>query len=93
MELDKIIFQIKEVIIESLELKIEPNDIDDNELLFNSHLGLDSVGTLVLVEALEDEFDIEVEDEELTPELFESVKSLEKYLKAKLNSQEINNFD
>lgn len=77
--------RIKEVIVESLNLEIEPDDIGNEDLLFGTHLGLDSVSTLMLVEALEDEFNIEVEDEELTPELFESVSALADYVKEKMS--------
>ena len=86
-ELDMIIQRVKELIVESLELEdIEPEDIEDEDLLFGGHLGLDSVSTLMLVEGLEDEFDIEVEDEELTIELFESAKSLAEYVHKKTHS-------
>jgi acyl carrier protein len=87
MEYKKIIQAVKEIIIESLELDIEPEDIEAEDMLLESHLGLDSVATLLLVEALEEEFEIDVEDEELTPELFESVKSLSDFVQSKLNGQ------
>ena len=74
----------KEIIVETLELDIEPEDIENNEMLFGSHLGIDSVSTLMLIEALEDAFDIEVEDEEISVDLFESVLSLSDYVQRKI---------
>lgn len=84
MAINEMCEKIKELLIDSLELDAEPEDIGDEDQLFGSHLGLDSVSTLTLVEELEDEFEIEVEDEELTPELFESVKSLAEYVVDKM---------
>ncbi len=84
-EKKSLVERIKELIIKTLELDVKSEDIEDDELLLGSHLGLDSVSTLIIIEALEEEFDIEVEDEELTPELFESVKSLAEYVEKKIH--------
>lgn len=85
-ELEAIITRVKEIIIDSLQLDIEPRDIEDEELLLGGQLGLDSVSTLELTQSLEEEFNIEVEDEELTPELFESAKALAEYVQRKINN-------
>lgn len=76
--------ELKELVVESLELDIDPNDIEDTESLFGGYLGLDSVGTLTLTTAIEDEFDLEIEDEDLTAELFASVNSLAEYINEKV---------
>jgi acyl carrier protein len=44
--------------------------------LYGQGLGLDSVDGLRLVAALEEEFDITIDDTELTPATFESIGSL-----------------
>ena len=76
--------ELKELVVESLELDIDPNDIEDTESLFGGYLRLDSVGTLTLTTAIEDEFDLEIEDEDLTAELFASVNSLAEYINEKV---------
>ncbi len=46
---------------------------------------IDSTGVLEMVEWLEDEFDIEIEDEELIPENLDSVNLLAAFIEKKKN--------
>ena len=73
--------RIKRMIVQTLELKIDPEEIEDDEMLFGGGLGLDSVATLEIVVGLEEEFRIEVRDEDLRVELFDSVKALADYVR------------
>ena len=75
--------RIKRMIVQILELKIDPEEIEDDEMLFGGGLGLDSVATLEIVVGLEEEFRIEVRDEDLRVELFDSVKALADYVRGK----------
>jgi len=52
--------------------------------LYGAGLGLDSVDALRLVAALEEEFDITIEDMELTPSTLESVGSIISLIRSKL---------
>ncbi|MCY3735346.1 MAG: acyl carrier protein [Gemmatimonadaceae bacterium] len=45
---------------------------------------MDSIATLEIVFAMEEEFGLEVEDDELQAGLFDSVKALSKYVESKL---------
>jgi len=58
-------------------------DIKDNTLIFDVGL-LDSMGLLFLIEFLKEEFNVEVEDEELNPENFESVNTISDFVEGKL---------
>ena len=64
-------------------------DADDsalqNDASFLEQGIIDSTGVLELVEWLEDEFDIEVEDEELIPENLDSVDLLATFIEKKQN--------
>lgn len=60
----------------------ESNTITDDTLIFESGL-LDSMGLLFLLEFIKEEFNIEVTDDELLPENFESVNSIIKFMEAK----------
>ena len=73
--------RIKRMIVRTLELKIDPEEIEEDEMLFGGGLGLDSVATLEIIVGLEDEFGIEVQDEDLRVELFDSVKALADYVR------------
>ena len=61
MELEQ---QIKQLIISSLELEdIKPEDIKDEEPLFNEGLGLDSIDALELGMALKKEFNLKIDED------------------------------
>lgn len=81
------IHRVKRTIVRSLELEIAPEELADDEVLFGSGLGADSEATLGVVFALEAEFGIEVEDEELRVELFATVQSLVDYVEQKLKAR------
>ena len=57
--------------------------IADDTLIFETGL-LDSMGLLFLIEYLKEEFNVEVSDEELLPENFESVNSIIKFIEGTL---------
>tara|TARA_R100000935_G_scaffold58821_1_gene98264 strand:+ start:22887 stop:23135 length:249 start_codon:yes stop_codon:yes gene_type:complete len=57
--------------------------ISDDTLIFETGL-LDSMGLLFLIEFLKEEFNVEVSDDELLPENFESVNSIIKFIEGKL---------
>ena len=71
--------RVKKVIVKSLELEIEPNEIADDESLFEG-IGADSISALEIIFALEEEFGIDVDDEDLRVELFDSVVAMSRYV-------------
>lgn len=75
--------RVKEIIVNILNADIAPGDIDDDQLLIGGSLGLDSVLTLEVIFEIEMEFDIDVPDEDLVLELFDSVSSLSDYIRKK----------
>ncbi|MCK4590233.1 MAG: acyl carrier protein [Candidatus Latescibacteria bacterium] len=79
--------RIKELIVQILELEVNPSEIEDDDLLFGGEIGLDSTATLELTAGIEETFGIRIGDEELITALFESVDSLTKFIKEKLAVQ------
>jgi acyl carrier protein len=75
--------RVKRLIIRELELPVEPREISSDSLLFEG-IGLDSVATLELIVAIEEEFDIIMADEDITLEVLDSVRSLSDYIKTKI---------
>jgi acyl carrier protein len=73
--------EIKAIIVELLALDIDPDEIEDQEMLFGGGLGLDSVKTLEIVSRMEEYYQIEVRDADVTEELFSSIQSLAKYVR------------
>ena len=71
--------RVKGCLIKALELELSVDEIADDEALFEGGLGLNSLAILQVIAAVEEEFGIEVPDEDLTPELIESVRTLANY--------------
>ena len=72
---------LKETLIKSLSLEdIEPNEIADNDPLFNEGLGLDSVDAIELVVVLDNEYGIKFKDMDAAKEVFTSVQILTNYI-------------
>ena len=76
-------YRIKQIIVVTLGIEVNPEEIPDDEALFEGGMNIDSIATLEIVAAIEEEFGITVEDDELTFELFDSVTSLAAYISDK----------
>ncbi len=76
--------RVKQVIIRTLSLEVDTEEIDDEDALFGGGLGLNSMATVEIVVGLEEEFDIEVPDEDLRVELFDSVQTMADYVRTAL---------
>jgi len=67
----------------------QDKQFDDNDS-FLEHGIIDSTAVLELVAFLEENYAITVEDEELTPDNLDSIKSVSAYLRRKLNGAAAN---
>ena len=78
--------EIKNLIINSLELdEITPEDIKDDEPLFVTGLGLDSIDALELGMALKKNFNITLgQDKEENKKYFYSVDTLTEFVRSKI---------
>jgi acyl carrier protein len=73
--------RIKELIVASLNLEgLSPAGIGDQDPLFGEGLGLDSVDALELVVALEQEFGITIQSDEIDRSVFACVASLAEFV-------------
>ncbi|MCP1185183.1 phosphopantetheine-binding protein [Paenibacillus sp. FSL R5-0517] len=68
---------------EELEDRIEENYVFSGKENLVSDLQLDSIMILQLIIKMEDEFQITIEDDELTPQLFENVEVLTAFVDTK----------
>ena len=75
---------MREVLIDALDLTQQPDELTRETALFGALPELDSFGVVALVGALEDRFDIVIDDDEFGAELFESVGTLTDFVDAKL---------
>ena len=75
--------RIKQLIIKTLDLKdVTPEDIDDDQPLMGSDLGLDSIDALELVVQIEKTFGIKLESSEAAKAALRSVRSMADQIRA-----------
>ncbi|HET6382908.1 MAG TPA: acyl carrier protein [Armatimonadota bacterium] len=74
--------RIKELMVERLFLKIQPEDIGDDEPIMEAY-GVDSVNLFELVAGLEEEYDITFEDTDFNLESFQTVASIAELVREK----------
>ena len=77
--------QIRTYIMENILLGSADTSIADDDSFLEKGI-IDSTGILELVAFVEDEFEIEVEDEELIPDNFDSIEKLAAYTQRKIGS-------
>jgi acyl carrier protein len=82
---DGIRANLKKLIVTTLNLDgLTPESIGDDEPLFGSGLGLDSVDALELVVALEKEYGISIASHEVDKSVFGSLASLAGFVERRL---------
>lgn len=79
--MDEIKQQLRKVLVTSLELDRAPDSIPDRGLV--AELGLDSVNTLEYLIWVESEFEIQIDDEDLSVELIDDLDTLASYVEAR----------
>lgn len=75
---------VRTVLIETLELPQAPEDLTADTALFGALPELDSFGVVQLVAAIEERFDIQIDDDEFGAELFETVGTLTAFVDGKI---------
>ena len=73
--------QIKEKLVQTLELKISPDKIDDNAPLFVEGLGLDSVDALEVAAMLSMHFNVEITDRDNAKAVLANIKSMADFVR------------
>lgn len=77
---------VREVLIETLELQQKPEEFQPATALFGSLPELDSFGVVALVAAIEEKFDITIDDDEFGADLFETLGTLTEFVDYKLQA-------
>lgn len=74
--------RLKQILVERLRLERSPESIGDEEPLFGPDgLGLDSIDALELVLGVEQEFGVQIGDEEVASEALASISRLATFLR------------
>lgn len=79
-----IVRQIKEILVEDLHLRIEPEQIPDDYSLLEGGLALDSVVIAELIVQLEIRFGFHFDDAQLAASLFEDLSRLAAFVEAEI---------
>jgi len=75
---------MKAILRDTLQLGDRASNFDASTPLFGSLPELDSMAVVTLITAIEERFDIMVEDDEISAEVFETVGSLTDFVAGKL---------
>lgn len=79
--MDELIEELKKKIIEVLNLEdMTPDDIDADEPLFSTGLGLDSIDALELIVLMEKNYGIRLANASEGKEIFKSVRTMAEYV-------------
>lgn len=77
---------LKMKLIQHLNLKhLTPETLNENEMLFGSEIGLDSIDALEIIVMLENEYGVKITDPEKAKEVFYSVSTLADYIQKETN--------
>ncbi len=77
---------IKKMIVETLNMQdVTPEDIEDDLPLFGGEntLGLDSIDAIELVMAVQRDFKVRIDDQNLAREVLKNVNSIADFIKSK----------
>jgi len=79
--MEELIEKLKVQIIEQLNLEdMEPEDIEADEPLFGTGLGLDSIDALELIVLLEKEYGIKIQNPKDGQKIFFSIKTMADFI-------------
>ncbi len=74
--------EIRNFIVENFMMGMNPDELSDSDSLLDKGI-IDSTGVLELVGFLEENYEIQIEDEELVPENLDSVNNLANFIQKK----------
>jgi acyl carrier protein len=73
---------LRNILANEIGAGVDAAALTDDFALIENHV-LDSMGIFQLVEMIEDRFEVEIADDELAPEHFESITSIAKLVRSK----------
>jgi acyl carrier protein len=84
---DSLHLEIKQALVRSLRLPMQPEDIGDSMSLFGEGLGLDSIDVLEIVLELERAFGVTIADQETGAKVLLSVDTIAAFIEASRNGK------
>ena len=75
--------QVRQLVGDELQLGDRTNSLNEDSLLLGAMPEFDSMAVVSIIVALEEQFDIAVEDDEITAETFETMGNLHQFINEK----------
>lgn len=82
--IESIIQDLKQIMVEELDVNLKKEEIDENTALLDGDLGVDSIAIVELISSAEDKFNIEFSDSDLVPENFATLTILANLIEQKI---------
>ena len=83
---EAIVNQLKDIIVNQLDVNLTYDEIDETVSLFEDGLGLDSIAIVNLIVSIEKKFSIKIPDDELNADLFANLTVLAEFVTQKLKN-------
>ncbi|MBC6491883.1 phosphopantetheine-binding protein [Flavihumibacter stibioxidans] len=80
MNREQLVEDLKQQIIEQLNLQVKPEEIVAGDPLFNEGLGLDSIDALELIVLMQQKYRIKLANAEEGPKVFQSIDTMADYI-------------
>jgi len=75
--------QLQQLLIQVLHLNMQEDELTEGTILLGGIPELDSMAVVHLITALEESFNIEIDDEEINGKTFETIGSLAEFIDSK----------
>lgn len=75
--------RLKSALVRVLDDAVDEQSVTDDVALTGGGLGLDSIVLLRLLNEIEREFDLDIDDDDIGPELFHSISTLAAYIRGR----------
>jgi acyl carrier protein len=82
----EVLSQLKNIIVNDLDVNIKQEDLNENSPLFEEGIGLDSVTIMEFISLIESKFSIQFLDEELDFKQFNSLSTLANFVSTKISA-------
>lgn len=78
--MERLLYELRVLLLEMIEVDIEPDLVDLDEALLDGNLGMDSAEILTYVQEIEERFGFEFDDDDLNPEVLSGLRSLAEFV-------------
>ena len=85
---ENMIDQLKDIIANQLDVNVQIEEIDADIPLLEDGIGLDSIAVVELITLIEEHFGLQFDEDELSIEPFQNLRTLTHFISTKLELQQ-----